>query len=155
MIRLRVAADLDGCVAALRLVHEADSYPLNWPADPHRWLTPSELLSAWVAIGPSGVVEGHVAVQRPDELCRLFVTPAARRRLVGRALVSAVTAWAAARDLALTLNVIDERRSGAVAFYEATGWRHTHTAPADWTGPAGEPVSLRHYRLAAPAHDGR
>jgi GNAT superfamily N-acetyltransferase len=147
VIRLRVAADLDGCVAALRLVHEADAYPLNWPADPGRWLTPSGLLSAWVAIGPAGVVEGHVAVQGPGELCRLFVTPAARRRSVGRALVSTVTAWAAARELPLTLNVIDEQRSAAVAFYESTGWQHTHTGPADWTGPTGEPISLRYYRL--------
>jgi GNAT superfamily N-acetyltransferase len=147
VIRLRLPADLDGCVAALRAVHEADAYPLNWPADPHRWLTPPGLLEAWVAAGPGGVIDGHVAVQPPGELCRLFVTPAARRRSVGRALVSEVTAWAAARDLRLTLNVTDEQRSAAVAFYEATGWRHTHTAPADWNGPDGGPVELRHYRL--------
>ena len=145
MIRPRLAADLNGCVSALRAVHEADAYPLNWPPDPHSWLTPSGLLEAWVAEGPGGAIEGHVAVQRPGELCRLFVTPAARRRSVGRALVSDATAWAAARDLRLTLNVTDEQRSAAVAFYEATGWRHTHTAPADWTGPDGGAVNLRHY----------
>ncbi|GIF53007.1 acetyltransferase (GNAT) family protein [Asanoa ferruginea] len=147
MIRFRQAADLDGCVAALRAVHEADAYPLNWPSDPGSWLNPAGLLAAWVHVDSDGAIAGHLAVQQPGELCRLFVTPAARRRSVGRDLVAEATAWAAARDLPLTLNVTDEKRSAAVAFYEATGWRHTHTEPADWTGPDGGPVTLRHYRL--------
>ncbi|MEV4618912.1 GNAT family N-acetyltransferase [Asanoa sp. NPDC049573] len=145
MIRLRLAADLDGCVAALRAVHEADSYPLNWPSDPRLWLTPAGLSRAWVAEGPGGVIDGHVAVRQPGELCRLFVAPAARRRSVGRALVSAATAWATERHVGLTLDVADEQRSAAVAFYEATGWRHTHTTQAEWTAPDGSPVDLRHY----------
>jgi hypothetical protein len=49
--------------------------------------------------------------------------------------------WAAE----LTLNVTDELRSAAVAFYEATGWQHSHTTDADWTTPDGRPVKPRHY----------
>ena len=45
----------------------------------------------------------------------------------------------------LILNVIDKPGSTAVAFYEGTGWRYTHTTAADWTGPRGEAVRLRHY----------
>jgi hypothetical protein len=45
----------------------------------------------------------------------------------------------------LILNVIDRPGSSAVAFYEATGWRYTHTTTAGWSGPRGEAVRLRHY----------
>ncbi|MEU4218663.1 GNAT family N-acetyltransferase [Actinoplanes sp. NPDC026623] len=157
-IRIRHAADLDRCVDALREVHEADAYPLNWPADPRGWLSPPGLLGAWIAEGPGGVVAGHIAVQRPPgvsdgpgaarhaELSRLYVTPAARRRSVAGALVGRVRSWAAERGYGLTLNVVtDEHRWAAVAFYEATGWRHSHTTDADWTAPDGRPVKLRHY----------
>ncbi|MCY1145272.1 GNAT family N-acetyltransferase [Actinoplanes sp. Pm04-4] len=153
-IRPRRDADLDRCVDALRLVHEADAYPLNWPDNPRAWLTPAD--AAWVAEAEDGTIVGHVAV-RENELCRLFVIPAARRGTqaraaesqpgggVGRALVEEVKAWAAARGRRLTLNVVDEQRSAAVAFYESTGWRFTHFSDADWTGPDGRPVRLRHY----------
>ncbi|SCL31745.1 Acetyltransferase (GNAT) family protein [Micromonospora pallida] len=159
IVRTRRATDLDRCVEALRAVHHADAYPLNWPADPHGWLTPPRLLRAWIVDGPGGAVAGHVAVQRlpgtPDspaparhaELSRLYVTPAARRQSVASALVSHVRSWAAERGYDLTLNVTDDRRSAAVAFYEASGWQHSHTTDADWTTPDRRPVRLRHYIL--------
>ena len=156
-IRTRCLADLDGCVDALRAVHESDAYPLNWPADPRRWLNPPGLLQAWIAEEPGGAVAGHVAVQSlPDvsdgraparcaELSRLYVTPAARRRSLAGALVGHARLWAAEHGYELTLNVTDERRSAAVAFYEATGWQYSHTTDAGWTTPDGRPVMLRHY----------
>ncbi|MEV7228767.1 GNAT family N-acetyltransferase [Polymorphospora sp. NPDC051019] len=159
VIRRREATDLDACVEALRAVHDADAYPLNWPTDPHRWLTPARLLRAWIAECPRGTIAGHVAVQRaPDatgnqmpspgaELSRLYVTPAARRRGVATALLHRARSWAAEHRHQLTLNVTDDRRSAAVAFYEADGWRHSHTEDADWTTPDGTPVKLRHYVL--------
>jgi hypothetical protein len=55
--------DLAKCVDVLRAVHEADGYPLNWPADPPRWLTARRLLQAWIAEDPEGTVVGHVALQ--------------------------------------------------------------------------------------------
>jgi GNAT superfamily N-acetyltransferase len=149
VIRERRPSDLDACVGVLRLTHEADSYPLNWPADPRRWLTPPRLLNAWVAEHPPGVIVGHVALDGAAgsgaELSRLFVSPAARRRSVARLLADHALAWASERRLRVTLNVVDERRSAAVAFYEAAGWRYTHSSVADWVGPHGENVTLRHY----------
>ncbi|WP_240670426.1 GNAT family N-acetyltransferase [Actinoplanes solisilvae] len=142
IVRPRVDDDLDRCVEALRLVHDADSYPLNWPESPRAWLEAAD--AAWVA-ELDGELVGHAAVMG-HELCRLFVVPAARRLplSVGRALVEQVRAHVAG---ALTLNVVDEQRSGAVAFYEATGWRFTHTTDAAFTRPDGGPVRLRHYEL--------
>jgi GNAT superfamily N-acetyltransferase len=165
VIRTRHRADLDECVAALRAVHQADAYPLNWPADPHRWLAPPRLLQAWIAESPRGVIAGHVAVQQiteaaarnvtaepSAELSRLFVTPAARRRSVASALLRQAVQWATDQGYQLTLNVTDEHRSAAVTFYESIGWRHTHTTTADWTTPDGKPVRLRHYTHTTPQH---
>jgi len=158
IIRTRLVTDLDRCVEALRAVHGADAYPLNWPADPRGWLTPPRLRQAWIVEGPEGTVDGHVAVQHlaagdtPSamvELSRLFVAPAARRRALARALVDHVRAWAAEHGHDLTLNVTDDHRSAAVAFYEATGWRYSHTTHAGWTTADGRPVTLRHYVLPA------
>lgn len=152
-IRERQPADLDDCVAALRAVHAADAYPVNWPADPRSWLDPPDLMRAWVAEGFGGTITGHVAVRRPErpdlpaEVSRLYVVPAARRQSIGRALLTAVVAWATEQQLALELNVTDGNRAAAVAFYEATGWQHTHTTPAGWTGPGGSPIMLRYYLL--------
>ena len=134
----------------LRAVHEADNYPLNWPADPAGWLTPPGLLVAWVAELPSGSLAGHAAIQQPSngvvELSRLFVAPAARRHSIAAALLSQAENWAAEHHHTLTLTVTDEHRSAAVAFYEAAGWQHTATTKATWTTPNGAPVHLRHYR---------
>nr|WP_165449516.1 GNAT family N-acetyltransferase [Krasilnikovia cinnamomea] len=154
-IRARRLTDLDQCVQTLRAVHETDAYPLNWPADPRRWLNPPRLLQAWIAEEVGGAVDGHVAVQRITsekagrhvELSRLFIAPAARRRALASALVDHIRIWAAEQEYGLTLNVTDEHRSPAVAFYEATGWRHTHTTDAEWASPDGRPVRLRHYIL--------
>jgi GNAT superfamily N-acetyltransferase len=145
-IRPRTRADLDACVAALRAVHEADRYPLNWPADPARWLTPPGLAAAWVATLDDVHLAGHaLLLESPSgdlELARLFVPPAARRRAVASALLR--TAAALGRPLFLQVAAGD--RSPATALYEATGWRHTHTTTADWTAPDGSPVRLHHYR---------
>jgi GNAT superfamily N-acetyltransferase len=160
-IRTRRVTDLDECVDALRAVHKADAYPLNWPEDPRRWLTAPRLLQAWIAEESGGAVLGHVAVQRlPDvtnnqaparhaELSRLYVIPAARRRSLASALVRQARSWAAEHGYELTLHVTDEHRSAAVAFYEATGWRFSHTTGADWTTPDGSRVRLRHYVLGS------
>jgi GNAT superfamily N-acetyltransferase len=113
------------------------------------------LLQAWIAEEVEGTVDGHVAVQRTPsenaghhvELSRLFIAPAARRRALASALVDHVRTWATEHEYDLTLNVTDEHRSPAIAFYEATGWQHTHTTDAAWTTPDGRPVKLRHYAL--------
>lgn len=149
-IRRRTEADLPACVAALRAVHEADRYPLNWPADPAGWLTPPGLAAAWVAELGDVPLAGHVLLaSRPSgelELGRLFVVPAARRRAAASALLAAAEDFAAAAARPLILEVADGERSSAIALYEAAGWIHTHSTEADWTTPDGAPVRLRHYR---------
>ncbi|MER7418509.1 GNAT family N-acetyltransferase [Micromonospora peucetia] len=83
------------------------------------------------------------------EVSRLFVVPAYRRQAVGRSLLAQAREWAGSRGLDLILEVVDDGRSGAVATYEATGWQLGHLSQADWTGPDGEPVRLRHHRYPA------
>ncbi|GAA0582532.1 hypothetical protein GCM10010172_79560 [Paractinoplanes ferrugineus] len=141
-IRAREAPDLDQCVEMLREVRLTNGYPAKWPADPRAWLDRPEFDQAWVATSSPGRIVGHVAVQHGREVTRLFVTPAARRLGVAGAMLDHVSIWAGGR---LILNVVDKPNSAAVAFYESTGWRYTRTTTADWTGPRGEVVRLRHY----------
>jgi GNAT superfamily N-acetyltransferase len=141
-IRARRSEDLDQCVDVLRAVRLTNGYPMKWPSDPRAWLDHPRLDQAWVAQNAAGAIVGHVAVQNGREVTRLFVAPAARRLRVGSALLDHVSVWAGGR---LILNVIDAPDSPSVAFYEGTGWRYTHTTTADWTGPRGEAVRLRHY----------
>lgn len=156
IIRDRTDEDLPHCVEVLADVHRVDGYPMLWPADPQRWLTPRNLRHAWVATTDDGAVVGHVVVQNVvgqagfAQLGRLFVTPAVRRDQVGTRLVRHVREWAADRETGLLLEVVASERSAAVALYERTGWAHTRTDTAEWTTPDGGPVLLRHYTLANP-----
>ncbi|MDG4838917.1 GNAT family N-acetyltransferase [Micromonospora sp. WMMD967] len=162
-IRRRRAADLDGCVAALAEVHRVDRYPVNWPADPRRWLSEPRPDHAWVAVADDAAIVGHVAVHRvvpgpagasparpTAEVARLFVAPGARGSALGSALLDRVRRWANARGTALVLEVTSDN-AAAAALYERTGWRCTGTSTAPWTAPDGSAVSLRHYTLSADA----
>ncbi|MEV4388263.1 GNAT family N-acetyltransferase [Micromonospora sp. NPDC049580] len=161
-VRRRRAADLDGCIAALADVHRVDRYPLNWPADPHRWLREPHPARAWVAVDPAGTIVGHVAVHRlPDpadepradptaEVARLFVAPAARGLALGSTLLARARHWADARGVRLVLEVVADG-AAAVALYERTGWRYAGSSTASWTAPDGSPVSLRRYTVRSDA----
>ncbi|MGW2329133.1 hypothetical protein ACWC5C_25720 [Streptomyces sp. NPDC001700] len=64
-LRPRTDEDLAACVSALATVQRADRYPVHWPDDPQGWLTPADMLGAWVAAeGPA--VLGHVTLTRTD-----------------------------------------------------------------------------------------
>lgn len=175
-IRDRVPADLHRCISVLADVHRRDRYPLNWPGDPYEWLSPDNARHAWIAEHGRTVV-GHLALHHPAaatdpasptssasttspvcstgpiaetavEVSRLFVAAAARRHNTATRLLHHARQWATEHQLDLTLEIVDDPRSAAaIALYERTGWRHTHTATADWTGPGGRPVRLRHYSL--------
>lgn len=169
-IRERRADERAACVAGLAEVHAADGYPMNWPADPADWLTPPDTLGAWTAVR-DGAVVGHVVLRAgfddldpllaeagdvadvaPDRLAsvaRLFVVPAARRLGLGAALIRHVTTEAAARDLRLALDVVDDGRGAAQALYESAGWRRVTTVKAAWTTPDGT-HPLVHYYLSPP-----
>lgn len=140
-------------------VHEQDRYPIVWPADPALWLSPADLLMAWIAVRPQGVV-GHIALvgngDTPDGLdpsgqplaliSRLFVTPSARRQAVGAQLLEHAQTLATQAGLALMLEVAELSGRAAIALYERAGWRHASSATTSWTTPAGEPVAVRYYR---------
>ncbi len=152
-VRDRTAEDLEACLATLTAVHAADGYPMHWPDDPYRWLTPRGFRRAWVAFGDADIA-GHVLVrddhdgdESTAELGRLFVHPAVRREGIALRLLAQCRHWATKEGLDLVLEVAAAGRVPAMALYEATGWRHVGTDLADWTGPAGEPVHLHHYRL--------
>lgn len=166
-IRERRAADLDQCVRALRRVHEADGYPIVWPRDPVRWLSPAATAHAWVAVaaaqpaGPTrapgaaeaeaaGGVLGHVLLLRTDtprtyEIARLFVAPAGRGLGLGRELLETAGVRAAREGYGLELEVVADERSHAIALYERTGWRRTGTVTAEWTRPDGRCVQVHRY----------
>lgn len=160
VLRRTEPEDLDGCVAMLRRVHEANGYPSRWPADPGRWLTPADQIAAWVA-EDDGQLAGHVAlvqgVQTPcllratgrdsSELggvVRLFVDPAARRQGLARALLDAAAAHARACGLVPVLDAVADS-APAIALYERSGWRLAGTQIATWVTPAGLVPMLRCY----------
>ncbi|MFD4942223.1 GNAT family N-acetyltransferase [Streptomyces sp. NPDC058239] len=161
-IRRRRGDDMEACVDALATVHEADRYPVEWPADPGAWLTPHGLLDAWVAVdGPT--VLGHVALTRTEDVlaketglpaadlasvARLFARSEARRRGVGGALLDMVTASAAADGVRLVLEV-EDGGAAAIALYERAGWRYVGSRTDDWTTADGRPARLHAY--VAPA----
>ncbi|TDD45102.1 GNAT family N-acetyltransferase [Nonomuraea terrae] len=139
-MRPRTPADLDACVEALAAVHAADRYPVDWPDDPARWLTPDDAIEAWIAV-EDGVVLGHVALTRDMEVTRLYVAPAARGRGVAPRLLDTVRS---AAGNPLRLEVSSEGKA-AIALYERSGWRRTGTTRATWRDTTGEPAVLHHY----------
>jgi GNAT superfamily N-acetyltransferase len=146
MLRPRRPEDLEGCLAMLRDVHEADGYPTIWPAQPAAWLSGSDRLAAWVA-EEDGKLVGHLSLHATDAsrvrpqwcealtvpaerlavVSRFFVSTRARGRGVGGALMGHAEEHAVAHDLRLVLDVAAHNRS-AIAFYERRGWRRVGTA---------------------------
>jgi len=149
-IRNRDEADAAACLEALRTVYQASGYPVNWPADPARWLRPSRTLRAWVAATGDIPVAGHVILRQPlpdkhsAEVSRLFVVPAARRQGVASALLEAAMRSAAASDLDLFLDVTADLHA-ARALYQRAGFHLVSTAQADRTTPDGHPVTLHRF----------
>ncbi len=135
------------CVAMLREVHDADRYPALWPADPARWLAGRDPLGAWVAEDDGGGLVGHLSLHATDAshlrrqwldalavpperlavVSRFFVSPRARGRGVGGALMRRAEEHAAAAKLHLVLDVAAHNVT-AIAFYERRGWRRVGTA---------------------------
>jgi GNAT superfamily N-acetyltransferase len=157
-IRPRADADMSSCVEALRTVHLADRYPVDWPDDPERWLSPRAALGAWVAMAGS-VVLGHVmlvpgdavladVVGEPPErlgaVARLFVSVPARGRGLALGLLERVTRAAVVEGLLPVLEV-ESGAAAAIALYERAGWRFVDTFTGDWRTAAGPPAVLRVY----------
>jgi GNAT superfamily N-acetyltransferase len=158
IIRERRAQDIDACVAALAAVHRTQGYPVRWPADPARWLSPPDIVCASIAATADGRVLGQILVrQTPDqagagiaEISRLFLLPEAQGTGLGARLLGTARRWAAERGLGLALEVVETSRSGAIRLYERTGWTYTETVPAPWYDPAEVSVMVRRYILDRP-----
>ena len=162
-IRVRQPGDIDACIALLADVHAADSYPLNWPANPPVWLTSDDLLAAWVVEHESRLV-GHVSLCSaasessaslwssacdvpPEQLAviaRLFAAPSARGHGVGSALLVVACDEARSRGLRPVLDVLDLNQS-AMALYERQGWLRVGSVPAPWARMDGREHFLHYY----------
>jgi GNAT superfamily N-acetyltransferase len=163
LIRPRSAEDLHACVDALAIVHASDRYPVNWPTDPERWLTPPDLVQAWVAVEGPDVV-GHIGLSHLDtatlepslataigmpagtvgSITRLFVTPRGRGHGHAGHLLDMVRKKAADLGIPLILNVSADGHA-AIALYERAGWQRMTSARADWLNEAGEPALVHYY----------
>jgi GNAT superfamily N-acetyltransferase len=162
-VRLRRATDVPACVDALTEVYCKNNYPTRWPRDPAGWLTPPTLLIAWVA-ADSAAIQAHLALVTPVEdeqlrratarpsdeiaaVARLFVRPADRGQRLGERLLRTAMTFAAQRDLALVLDVVEDSQPAAIRLYERLGWQLIGRRPADWLTPNGVRPLLRLYVL--------
>ena len=155
IIRPRSEADGAALEAVAEATHRLDGYPKYLPDDLRSFILEANALRAWVA-ECDGEIAGHVALHPrsiPEVmevavsatglsenqlvvLARLLVSPAARRRGVGRALVGHATLEARRLGLRVVLDVVDEHRD-AVALYEHLGW--TRAGTVNWKLPDGRP----------------
>lgn len=164
VVRSRSSDDLAACVRVLREVHRHDGYPTRWPADPAAWLSPPDLVDAWVA-ALDGTICGHVALladlggehwmefgspsRDRAAVSRLFVSPTAQGSGLGAALLHTVMQVARERHLDLVLDVVDSEQSAAIALYERLGWKLVGRRPAGWIAPDGVRPRLRLYAYAS------
>lgn len=164
-IRIRTPDDIAACVWLLAEVHATDGYPASWPTDAAAWLSPPDVLAAWVAEHENGVV-GHVALRAathtsgtaiwtaatslpPDrlgEIARLFVAPGARGQGFGAALLTTACDEARRQGLRPVLEVLDHDVA-AIALYERTGWQRVASVRPSWSLPSGA-QALPHYYVA-------
>lgn len=143
LIRTRLAADDDGCVAVMEQTHRVDGYPRYWPSKPAGFLRARGETDAWVAVDDEsdGRVVGQVALHRAEGepvlalaqaatglpadrlavLARLLVHPDVRGRGVGRSLVQTATQRAHETGRRAVLDVL-QSTSGPARLYESEGW---------------------------------
>ena len=144
-IRERVDEDILALETLTRVVYETDGYPIYLPTDLRHFLVHPGAHGAWV-VQEHGNLLGHVALHHrswegvmelacrstglADEdlavVARLLVSPAARRRGIGRALLE--TAANRALDLGLCpILDVAVRYEAANLLYHAEGWRSLGT----------------------------
>ncbi|NJQ14554.1 GNAT family N-acetyltransferase [Streptomyces bohaiensis] len=145
IVRPLLPGDLPLLADLLVKVHAVDGYPVEGVADPTVWVSSPAVLRSWVA-ELDGVVVGHVALMAADgedaarlirkgdrdesfaadelrALARLFVSPDARNRSVGRLLVRTVMDHAQAAGQRLVLDVLHKDQA-ATRLYRRLGWRY-------------------------------
>ncbi|MET7696739.1 GNAT family N-acetyltransferase [Streptomyces sp. NPDC005485] len=141
-VRERRDEDIPGAARALVTVHESDGYPVEGVEHPEEWLTPDDLIQAWIAEAAGNVV-GHVCITRGhgeaavdmfldqttiekrDEvsvMARLFVIPEARGESTGARLVRAAISYARQNGINLVGDVMS-KDTAAIRLYERLGCR--------------------------------
>jgi GNAT superfamily N-acetyltransferase len=162
LVRDRTEDDLGPCLEIARAVKAQDNYPPLGSIDIEWFLRPAEQQAAWVAAEHTSVV-GHVALhsavdyvstrlasdylERPQSelgvVSRLYVDPARRGAGVGHALLDHVTTAALEQGLHPVLDVATHL-DGAVALYEAVGWKRIgDVVLSAWdTAPIEPPLAL-------------
>lgn len=155
LIRDRRPSDGPPLEAIAIETHRLDGYPKYLPGDLRSFIVDPEALGAWVAVDGADVI-GHVALHHrtvPEVMdviagtgleedgvavvARLLVTPAARRRGIGRTLLEKATAEAYDRGRRAALDVVEEH-TAAIRLYEHCGW--TRIGRVDWELPGGLPL---------------
>ena len=146
IVRPRSGGDLDSCERIARLVQALDGYPALISDGLRDFVEARGFYQAWVAEVDSEVV-GQIllrprsspkvmamvrqATGLPDDrfgvIARLFVAPTARRRGIGRALLTTATTAAVSRRLVPVLDVVT-KNTAAMALYESMGWARVGTA---------------------------
>ncbi|HKP23402.1 MAG TPA: GNAT family N-acetyltransferase [Dongiaceae bacterium] len=96
------------------------------------------------AAGPPGALAGFY-VLKDDELCHLFVSPAARGSGLAATMVADAEARLAARGVEVAWLVCMTGNHRAARFYEKCGWRLTGTVSYSAETSAG-PFPLDHLR---------
>lgn len=145
-VRHRRPKDVPACARLLRVVHDQDGYPLDWPDAPRAWLAGEHLLEAWVA-ERQGEILGHVAIApvgvegvsrfRWQEttgrthaelvaVTMLFVRPRVRGQGIGTALLAVAADGIGARGLLPVIEVVGEP---AMKLLDSRGWRRVATDP--------------------------
>ncbi|CAL9587827.1 GNAT family N-acetyltransferase [Streptomyces sp. enrichment culture] len=111
--------------------------------------------TVWAAYGAGDALLGVVTLVRATapnqrhrgDIAKLLVHTAARGRGLGRRLLAAAEAGAAAAGLRLL--VLDtETGSPAEGLYRSAGWSRAGTIPGYATDPAGEPRATTYYYKA-------
>ena len=151
IIRDRSSDDAAILEAIARETHRVDGYPKYMPEDLRSFIVDEDALGAWVAQNDHEIL-GHVALHRRSEqkgmeairattglegdhvavVARLLVSPAARRRGAGRALLDRAVEEARRLGRRAVLDVVDEHVA-AIALYERAGW--TPVGKVDWSLP--------------------
>ena len=137
--------DLAAVEALAEMVHRHDDYPTYLPGNLRDFVVSDDTLEAWVAEQGQQIV-GHAALHASSwpgvmklvydstglgagqlaVVARLFVSPSARHRGVGHALLDAATAEAWKLGRRPILDVVTTL-SAALRLYEKAGWRRIGT----------------------------
>lgn len=133
-IRRRAATDGAALEAMASETHRVDGYPKYLPGDLRGFIVNPDALAA------TGLPADGIAV-----VARLLVSPGARRRGAGRALLEQATTEAGRLGRRAVLDVVEEH-TAAIALYERCGW--TLVGRVEWTLPGDLP--LREFVYVAP-----